>query len=69
MAVQEQTTQSIREYRIERYRDLRFSQKEAEELADTLDANGFPLDWHRVRRAIENGLGHKRAVWIFSRED
>lgn len=69
MAQVTQTKEDVRDYRIERFLDLRFSQKEAEQLADMVDANGFPVDWHKVKRAIEAKIGHKRAVWVFSREE
>lgn len=56
----------VREYRIERFEDLRFTRKEAEELADSKDSKGFAVSWHAVRRALEAGCGHRRAAWIFS---
>lgn len=69
MTVAQVDNKEVREYRIERFLDLRFSQKEAEELADMTNADGFPVDWHKVRDAVDAGCNHKMALWIFSKED
>lgn len=65
MAVTKENPEVIdvqRAYRIERYEELRFTPKESGQLADAKDSNGFPVSWHFVRRAINNGLSHKQAV-------
>lgn len=62
------TGDEVREYRVEMFRDLRFSQKEAEILADSKDSKGFPIHWRKVANALEAGCGHRRATWIFSSE-
>lgn len=64
-----QTKESIREYRIERFEDMGFTGKEAERMADMTDSKGFPIDWHSVKRAIDAGCGHVKAMWIFSKEE
>lgn len=61
-----QTDAELRAYRIERYEELRFTPKEAAQLADAKDHLGYALDWHRVKTVIDQGCGHKMAVAIFS---
>jgi hypothetical protein len=51
-----------RAYRIEQYLELRFTEKEASTLADAKMSGGRPLDWHLVKRAVNNGLSHKKVV-------
>lgn len=62
------TKDRIRDYRIERFEELRFTRKEAEVLADSKDSKGFAISWHAVRRALNAGCGHRKAAWIFSSE-
>jgi hypothetical protein len=51
-----------REYLVERYEEMRFTSKEAEQL---VDAEVRP-DWREVQKAIEGGCGHKTAIRIFT---
>lgn len=60
------THQGVHEYRIERYLEMNFTEKEAGRLAEALGDDGFALDYRRVRKAIENGCSHKQAVRIFT---
>jgi hypothetical protein len=61
-----QTEAELRAYRVERYDEMRFTPKEAEALADAKDHVGFPVDWHKVKKAVEGGCGHKLALRIFT---
>lgn len=58
--------ESLFEYRIERYLEMRFTEKEAKALADAKGDDGFGLDYRKVRKAIEGGCTHKQAVKIFT---
>lgn len=69
MAALDQTTEEIRDYRAERFEDMGFTPKEALRLAEMTDSKGFPIDWHSVKKAIDAGCGHVKALWIFSKED
>lgn len=60
---------SVRDYRIERYEEMGFTCKEAGQLADAKQADGFDLDYRRVQRAINGGCGHKRAVYLFTQDE
>jgi hypothetical protein len=57
---------TTREYLIERYEEMRFTSKEAKELADAEGDDGKRLDWRVVKSAIDNGCGHKTAIRIFT---
>lgn len=57
---------TTREYLIERYEEMRFTSKEAKELADAEGDDGKRLDWRVVKNAIDNGCGHKTAIRIFT---
>jgi len=69
MAAVTQTKEEIHEYRVERFEDMGFTPKEAVRLANMTDSKGFPIDWHSVKKAIDAGCGHVKALWIFSREE
>jgi hypothetical protein len=69
MATVAQPKQSIREYRTERFEEMGFTSKEAERLADMTDSKGIPVDWHGVKKALDAGCGHVKALWIFSKEE
>lgn len=56
----------LREYRIERFEELRFTRKEAERLADSKEASGFDLNHRTVKRALDKGCSHKTAMKIFA---
>jgi hypothetical protein len=58
----DQPRDELREYRVERYVEIGFPSPWAELLADAKNSQGFPVDWHFVRRAINNGLTHKELV-------
>jgi hypothetical protein len=57
---------SVRAYRIEQYEEMGFTKKESEQLADAKQADKFDLDYRKVKRAIEAGCGHKKAVYLFT---
>lgn len=59
-------TQTARDYRKERYEEMKFTSREAELLADAKGGDGFPLYWGIVKTAVENGCGHKMAIKIFT---
>lgn len=56
----------LRAYRLERYEELRFTELEANKLADATDRKGFPVSWHNVRKAVESGMNHRRVVDLFT---
>jgi hypothetical protein len=58
--------EELRAFRIERYEDLRFTLREAETLADAKGDDGTALDWHRVKKMIDQGCSHRLAVRIFA---
>jgi hypothetical protein len=64
--VKRQTEQELRAYRVSRYDEMRFTGKEAQALADATDHTGFPVDWHKVKKAVDGGCGHKLAIRIFT---
>jgi hypothetical protein len=66
MAQNQTAEQKLREFRVEHYRDMRFSSKEAELLADAKGDDGFPLNYRKVKAALEKGCTHKLAVKIFT---
>lgn len=55
-----------REYLLERYEEMRFTTKEAEQLVDAEDHEGKRIDWRNVKDAVDKGCGHKTAVRIFT---
>lgn len=65
MAASDSTEQKLLDFRIEMYLSMRFTHKEAVLLANSKGDDGFPLNYRKVKRALDEGCGHKLAVRIF----
>jgi hypothetical protein len=65
MATSSTTEQKLRDYRLERYEEMRFTHREATVLANSLGDDGFALDYRKVKKALNAGCGHRTAVRIF----
>lgn len=62
---QASTADTIQEFRVSEFIRLGFRKSEAKTLAEAKEANGYPLDIHRVRKCLTAGCTHTQAWRIF----
>lgn len=64
-----QTTENaVYEFRVSEFTEMGFRKSEAIALAQSKDETGYPLDIHKVRRALAQGCTHMQAWRIFNGE-
>ena len=56
--------QTVEEWRFERFRDLKFTEKEAAILRDARDTKGFHVYVGEIERLLDKGCSHKHVIRI-----
>lgn len=58
-------TEDVRTYRTAEFRAMGFTWREAEQMAQASDHNGY-VDIHAVRKALADGCSHRQALRIWA---
>ena len=64
MATTDTSKETLEEYRLGRFLELRFSWEEAKRLAEGRGPDGWPVSIHAVARMLEAGCSHQLALRI-----
>lgn len=58
------SNESLEDYRLGRFLELRFTYSESKLLAEGRDSDGWPVSIHKVEKMLEAGCTHQLAMQI-----